>query len=171
MHFSNYKILTQLFLCFFFLIAVSGRAAYPMQSDSSSNPCGNFSLEAPDSISTPNIHSSITTADLNRDGVPDLIVTIPGLQELGLNYVTIYLGNNDGSFQPGKNFFAGAAPEDVAVGDFNRDGELDLARIEARHVDDVLAGPEVPDHVDAVTLGVVVGVLAVVAVEVVSDRD
>ncbi|HEX8265318.1 MAG TPA: FG-GAP-like repeat-containing protein [Pyrinomonadaceae bacterium] len=98
-----------------------------MQSDFSSNSCGNFSLEAPDSISTPNIHSSITAADLNRDGVPDLIVTIPGLQELGLNYVTIYLGNNDGSFQPGKNFFAGAAPEDVAVGDFNRDGELDLA--------------------------------------------
>jgi hypothetical protein len=37
------------------------------------------------------------------------------------------LGNGDGTFQPPVHFAAGRYPQNIAVGDFNRDGTLDLA--------------------------------------------
>ena len=53
----------------------------------------------------------------------------------------------------------------------SHEGDLDVLRIEAAHLDDVLAGTEVPDQVDAVTLRVVVGILSVIAIEVVADHE
>src|SRR5262249_31221674 len=37
------------------------------------------------------------------------------------------LGNGDGTFAPAENFTVGLHPHDLAVGDFNGDGHLDLA--------------------------------------------
>jgi hypothetical protein len=55
-------------------------------------------------------------ADINGDGIPDLVTT-----------GSVLLGNGDGSFQDTVNYAAGGGARSVAVGDFNRDGKLDLA--------------------------------------------
>ena len=53
----------------------------------------------------------------------------------------------------------------------SHEGDLDVLRIETADLDDVLAGTEVPDQVDAVALRVVIGVLPVIAIEVVADHE
>src|SRR5687768_5319202 len=45
----------------------------------------------------------------------------------GSDYVSVLLGNGDGTFQARRNFAAGTGPASVAGGDFNGDGRLDLA--------------------------------------------
>ena len=67
---------------------------------------------------------SVETADFNHDKIPDLAVT----SELDTN-VTILLGNGKGGFTQatGSPFFAGHAPNDIAIGDFNNDSNPDLA--------------------------------------------
>jgi hypothetical protein len=72
---------------------------------------------------------SITSADVNGDGVPDLIVTN---QTTGL--VTVLLGSgSNGRFSqaPGSPFAAGAGVSSATVADFNSDGNPDLALVNA----------------------------------------
>src|SRR5688572_29758249 len=59
-------------------------------------------------------------ADLNGDSIPDLAAT-------GALGVGIMLGNGDGTFRPRVNFSTGAQSQDLAAGDFNGDGRVDLA--------------------------------------------
>lgn len=59
-------------------------------------------------------------ADLNGDGVLDLAAT-------GSVGVGVMLGNGDGTFRPRVNYSAGAQSQDLAAGDFNSDGRMDLA--------------------------------------------
>jgi hypothetical protein len=68
--------------------------------------------------------SSLALADFNRDGKLDLAVA-----NAGSNDVTILLGDGAGGFRPaaGSPFAAGHSPNDIAVGDVNGDGNLDLA--------------------------------------------
>ncbi len=67
---------------------------------------------------------SVETSDLNGDGHPDVIVA-----NEQSNNVTILLGNGRGGFQEAKGspFPAGHDPNDIAVGDFNHDRNMDLA--------------------------------------------
>lgn len=66
---------------------------------------------------------SIVAADLNHDGNLDLAVA----NSLS-NYVSILLGNGDGTFRPGPQSPAVPQPADyIVAGDFNGDGEIDLA--------------------------------------------
>lgn len=58
--------------------------------------------------------------DLNGDGIPDLAAT-------GANGVGVMLGTGNGTFSPRVNFPAGAQSQDLAAGDFNGDGRIDLA--------------------------------------------
>ncbi len=71
----------------------------------------------------------MTTGDFNGDGRPDLAVTIQNLQSYyPSDYVSILLGNADGTFTPTN--FSLILPEDpyyVVTGDFNGDGKLDFA--------------------------------------------
>jgi Bacterial Ig-like domain (group 3)/FG-GAP-like repeat len=65
--------------------------------------------------------------DFNNDGKLDMAVAV-GVQTQGANTVSVLLGNGDGTFQPKAsygpaNFFAAS----ILAGDFNRDGNLDLA--------------------------------------------
>lgn len=66
-----------------------------------------------------------TAADVNHDGKPDF-VTCPW-QRTGPTQLGVYLGQGDGKFDEPKRFYAGQNAYQVAAGDFNRDGKLDLA--------------------------------------------
>jgi hypothetical protein len=69
--------------------------------------------------------ASVAVGDMNGDGVPDLAIA-----NYGDNTVAVLLGNGDGTFRPvpGLPVYlgSGAQPRSVAVGDFNRDGRLDV---------------------------------------------
>ena len=64
------------------------------------------------------------TGDFNGDGKPDLVLTDGGATPF---FMTILLGNGDGTFRPGTSYAAGSSPRPVIVGDFNDDGRLDIA--------------------------------------------
>jgi uncharacterized protein (TIGR03437 family) len=66
---------------------------------------------------------SVAAADFNGDGKPDLVTA-----NLNGNNITVLLGNGSGGFTaaPGSPFAVGISPIFVAVGDFNRDGKLDI---------------------------------------------
>src|SRR2546423_8252698 len=68
--------------------------------------------------------SMLSTADVNRDGSVDILVA-----NGGSGNVSVYLGDGKGGFsQPnGSPFSAGQNPTDIATGDFNGDGNLDIA--------------------------------------------
>jgi hypothetical protein len=86
---------------------------------------GDGTFQAPVTIGTDHSNlgvNELATADLNRDGNLDLIVTNQA------NTVVIFFGNGDGTFQqpitvPINAQFA----RSTAIGDFNGDGFLDLA--------------------------------------------
>src|SRR5579872_2525635 len=71
--------------------------------------------------------TSVSIADFNGDGTPDLVVA-----SYGSSQVSVLLGNGDGSFQTAVGYASSAAssgiqPYCVVVGDFNGDGNADLA--------------------------------------------
>ena len=57
--------------------------------------------------------------DVNGDGLLDLVGT-------GLNSAAVMLGNGNGTFRPKVEFRVGSQAQDVAAGDFNGDGRVDL---------------------------------------------
>ncbi|HEX5834811.1 MAG TPA: VCBS repeat-containing protein, partial [Pyrinomonadaceae bacterium] len=59
------------------------------------------------------------TADVNGDGILDLVGT-------GLNTAAVMLGNGNGTFRTKVEFPVGSQAQDVAAGDFNGDGRVDL---------------------------------------------
>lgn len=71
--------------------------------------------------------SSLVVGDFNHDGRPDLAVANPRS-----GTVSILLGNRDGTFQTHKDYLVSqyGSPSAIAVGDFNKDGKLDLATLD-----------------------------------------
>jgi hypothetical protein len=67
---------------------------------------------------------SVTIADVNKDGNNDILVANGGSSNL-----SVYLGDGKGGFSQasGSPFPTGPNPSDIAVGDFNGDGNPDLA--------------------------------------------
>lgn len=66
--------------------------------------------------------TSVTTADFNRDGFTDLIVT-----NIGNDSLSILFGNGDGSFKEQKQLRVSVEPRALALHDYNGDGWTDIA--------------------------------------------
>ena len=84
---------------------------------------------------------AIVAGDFTGDGHLDLAVASLS-PDLAVSYssfsydVSILLGNGDGTFQPQVTYTVGSGPDAIATGDFNGDGETDLA-VANEYSDDV----------------------------------
>ncbi|HZH32562.1 MAG TPA: FG-GAP-like repeat-containing protein [Pyrinomonadaceae bacterium] len=64
-------------------------------------------------------------ADFNKDGSPDLAVSNSS-HDTGVGNISILIGNGTGGFAPTMNHPAVSVPRELAVADFNGDGQLDV---------------------------------------------
>jgi hypothetical protein len=94
------------------------------QAARASNPNLLFT-KLPDSHDTATASSYTALADLNGDGRPDLIRTVPDTGG-GTGSVGVQLGLGSGSFAAGTYYPAGALPGPIVVADFDNDGKLDV---------------------------------------------
>jgi len=96
---------------------------------------GAFSFDGARFYPTGGSPFEVRSADLNADGNPDVVVA-----NRGSDNVTTLLGRGDGTFAGTthlNSFATGRSPYDVAVGDFNRDGRVDL--VTANFVDQTIS--------------------------------
>src|SRR3954465_15018677 len=67
---------------------------------------------------------AVASADINRDGFPDLVVADKN------DFITVLLGSSTGHFTVGGNLTTNSAPESIVAGDFNGDGYPDVVVLE-----------------------------------------
>lgn len=70
----------------------------------------------------------IASGDFNGDGFPDVVIGSACCDStVG---ITVFLSNGDGTLAAGVNYGSGGYYKNVAVGDFNQDGKLDIAAVD-----------------------------------------
>jgi len=77
---------------------------------------------------------AVAIGDFNHDGKPDLAITA-NTGNSGIGTLSILLGKGDGTFQPAVNYPLGRSPGSIAIGDFNHDGNPDLAIVDSSGLD------------------------------------
>jgi uncharacterized repeat protein (TIGR01451 family) len=77
-----------------------------------STPCGTYGC----------FGSSVAIADINGDNKLDVIMSDPFAST-----VWAFLGNGDGTFQPGTGYATDLFPQSIVIADFNGDGKPDFA--------------------------------------------
>lgn len=77
----------------------------------------------------------IAVGDMNNDGIPDLVVANYGYPN---DPLAVLLGKGHGKFQNPVTYDAGYRPSIVALGDFNSDGNLDVAVVNSYGLDVLL---------------------------------
>jgi hypothetical protein len=87
---------------------------------------GDGTFQAADNYPLGDRPSTAAVADVNKDGKPDLLVVADSATLQG-RAIHVLLGNGDGTFQSTRPFASGAYPFQVAVADFNGDGNPDVA--------------------------------------------
>jgi hypothetical protein len=83
-----------------------------------------LAFQRPIHLPTGSHPQTVLIADLNHDGCNDLLIANSSSSNL-----SVYLGDGKGGFVSAKGspFAAGPSPNDLALGDFNGDGNLDVA--------------------------------------------
>jgi Bacterial Ig-like domain (group 3)/FG-GAP-like repeat/FG-GAP repeat len=83
---------------------------------------GDGSFQPPMNYDSGDDDASVIIADVNKDGIPDLVAASPSNQA-----AIVLLGNGDGTFQPGVFSYTGLnGGGALAVADVDGDGKLDL---------------------------------------------
>jgi hypothetical protein len=82
------------------------------------NGDGSFQ-KATRSPTLPRYPTMLKSGDFNGDGIPDLVAA-------SYSVISVLLGNGDGTFQAPVNTEPPFGVESIGLGDFNRDGKLDL---------------------------------------------
>jgi hypothetical protein len=88
---------------------------------------GRGGFAPPRIFAAPNWPKAIEAADLNRDGLIDLVMTVGGFG--GPEAVAVLLGGAGATFGPPTGFPAGSDLSKLAVGDFNEDQKPDVAAV------------------------------------------
>ena len=82
---------------------------------------------------------AIAVGDLNHDGIPDLVVANNGAEPgPPFGNIAVLFGKGDGTFNKPVRYYAGIRPSDLALGDFNGDGNLDVAVVPTNGKDRIL---------------------------------
>jgi hypothetical protein len=101
-------------------------------------------------FSVDNLPSSNKIGDLNNDGIPDIVVAgaLPSGEGSAGNFISTYLGNGRGGFALAQDIQLGLGnlKGDIALGDFNEDGNLDVAF--------PVTGADLPPHVHSTELDI-----------------
>ena len=88
-------------------------------------------LGEPTAISTEYSQDDIQAADFNNDGHLDLVLAIPWSNNFTVHpYLKVLLGNGNGTFTAvayTSQQLVFQNPQDIALGDFNKDGKIDAA--------------------------------------------
>jgi hypothetical protein len=71
--------------------------------------------------------NNVAVGDFNNDGIPDLAVTDDDVSGIFIGSAAVLLGNGDGTFEPYQDYVDGAQDGSIVAGDFNGDGNQDLA--------------------------------------------